>query len=319
MKQGPLISVLLPFFNEEKYLAKAINSVLEQTYKNIELFLFNDGSKDLSGNIALSFIDKRIKYYESENKGYLYHLNYGLSIAKGEYIARMDADDISHPDRFMRQIEFLESNPEISAVGTSFYRIDKKDKIVSSKKAPITYEQCKFIAPINSPILHPTLLIRKSVLLSVGGYNQKFYLIEDYELFNRLIDRGFLIANIDEYLFYYRFYKHLISSERELYQQNAIYSYGKNYLEGKLRTNNSTVYIQLAYLEYYLGDVNVSKKYFFKAFMKKQISFLRLLRFIPIITIGNTLTKILRKQKILTNISYFINRKVKLDLNKIEK
>ena len=101
MNQKSLISVLMPVYNVEKYLQEAIESILNQTYSNFEFLIINDGSSDKSGEIINSYNDSRIVYLQNnKNKGLVYTLNYGISLAKGEYIARMDGDDISLPDRF---------------------------------------------------------------------------------------------------------------------------------------------------------------------------------------------------------------------------
>ena len=117
----PKVTVLMPVYNARFYLSKAISSIINQTFKDFEFLIFNDGSTDNSADIIYSYNDRRIRFFNSEqNFGYVYHLNYGIEIAKGEYIARMDADDISFPTRLEKQVAFMDKNPEVGVCGTWF-------------------------------------------------------------------------------------------------------------------------------------------------------------------------------------------------------
>ena len=115
----PLVTVLMAVYNGEKYLREAIESILDQTYTNFEFLIINDGSSDRTEEIILSYNDKRIRYIKNEqNLKLIASLNKGLDLAKGEFIARMDADDISLPERLEKQINFLEKHPEIGLLGS---------------------------------------------------------------------------------------------------------------------------------------------------------------------------------------------------------
>jgi len=115
---APVISVLLPIYNGAPYLVEAIDSVLNQTWKDFELIVINDGSTDDSAAIVHGYDDPRIRYYEHENIGLAATLNRGIDLAVGEFIARQDQDDISKPERFARQIVYLTAHPECVLIGT---------------------------------------------------------------------------------------------------------------------------------------------------------------------------------------------------------
>ena len=317
----PDISVILPVFNCEQFIKTAIDSILFQTYQDFELIILNDGSTDATEKIIHSFDDERIKNYKSRNYGIVYQLNKGIYLAQGEFIARMDADDISHPDRFKKQIEYLSVHKEIVAVGTNYYMINEDTKIINKKQAPPSQTECGFMAPLNSPILHPTLMIKKEVLQKIGGYDEKYNLIEDYELFNRLISNGYKLANVNEFLFYYRIYMNSINSQKEKYQQVKIYDYGSKLLKSRIKHNHSTnkhrVYFQLLLLEYYLGSITLSRKYFLKLLLIKPLIIFQIIRYLPLLILGNKVARFLREKKILFKINYFINSKLNIDLQRL--
>src|SRR4051812_15533497 len=117
--EAPKISVLLPVYNAEPYLKEAIDSVLQQTFADFELIIINDGSKDRSADIIKSYTDKRILFIDQENIGLSATLNKGIALARGEYIARQDNDDISRPERFRKQVTYLDAHPRTMLLGTA--------------------------------------------------------------------------------------------------------------------------------------------------------------------------------------------------------
>jgi glycosyltransferase involved in cell wall biosynthesis len=199
-----LISVIMPCYNSEMYIGEAIQSVLNQTYPHFELIILDDGSTDSTKSIIRSFSDWRIKLeVEVENRGIVFQLNKGLSIAKGQFIARMDADDISLPTRFEKQIEFFEdkTNNNIHVLGTDAVSIGRSNK-------PIVYKnydpkQISFLLNFYCPILHPTVLMKKTVFDKGLRYSERFKYAEDFALW-RMIDNGNNIAILAEQLLHYR-------------------------------------------------------------------------------------------------------------------
>ena len=143
----PLVSVIMSVYNGEKYLVQAIDSILNQTYQNFEFIIIDDCSTDNSSHILQEYAkkDSRIKIIKKEKnigiKGFIENLNLGISIAEGKYIARMDADDISLPERFQKQVTFLENNPEIFMVGAQIDFINEKNEIIGEKAGALEHEE----------------------------------------------------------------------------------------------------------------------------------------------------------------------------------
>jgi glycosyltransferase involved in cell wall biosynthesis len=191
MSKEPKISVILPVFNAEAYLQEAIESILNQTFTDFECIIINDGSTDSSLEIIASYAekDKRIVVISRENKGLIASLNEGISIAKGEYIARMDADDISLPERLSTQINFLDSNKNIGLVSCNFRYFQNNEEWRYTW--PFFFEkdlEIKALMPFHSPIVHAAVLIRKS-LLPTKPYNTNYAHAEDYKLWVDLANK----------------------------------------------------------------------------------------------------------------------------------
>ena len=211
MKSTPLVTVLMPVYNCQLYIREAIESILNQTYVNFELLIIDDASTDETVAIIKSYEDARINLVvKPENSGLTKSLNYGLSLAKGEYIARMDGDDISLPNRLAVQIEYLEKNKEVALCGTQ-YKVIGREKYSNH---PCSYEDLKVNLLEECYIAHPTVVFRTAfVKTHKVNYSEKFDFIEDYELWSRLIFLG-KIVNIDQVLVHYRVHENQISSTR---------------------------------------------------------------------------------------------------------
>lgn len=211
MDKNPIISVLLPVYNCEKYIFEAIQSILNQTYNNFELLIIDDCSTDSTLQICKSFQDNRIVIIEKEkNSGYTNSLNYGISIAKGIYIARMDGDDISLPTRFEKQVAFMEVNKDVVVCGTAFSIIETDNLIrVPEKHDEIVTGMLK-----GCKIAHPSVMLRKSAFIANDiVYNIEMEPAEDYALWVQLIAVGKL-HNLQEPLLKYRVHETQVSSLR---------------------------------------------------------------------------------------------------------
>ena len=200
-----LVSVIMPVYNSERYLEDSIKSILNQTYKNFELIIINDGSSDSSEKIILSFRDKRIKYLKNKiNQGLSSSLNTGLKVTTGEYIARMDSDDISHYDRLRKQVYFLEKNPDYGVVGSKYI-------ILNEARIPHelggmdfwTNEEIKLSLFSNNVFVHGETIYR-SVLIKKNNleYNSRYNPCEDYYLWIQMSDKTKFFI-IDEPLYSY--------------------------------------------------------------------------------------------------------------------
>lgn len=208
----------MPTYNCELYVYDSVMSILNQTYENFELLIIDDCSTDSTLSILKSINDERIVLIEKEkNTGYTDSLNYGISIAKGKYIARMDGDDISLPERFQMQFDFLENNPEVLICGTAI-QIIGKDTI---ERHPSKHEDLQIKLCFSSIFHHPTVMIRTDVLKQ-NLYNKEFEPAEDYELWTRLAFIG-KTANLENVLLYYRIHSSQTSSVRKNIQDQNIF------------------------------------------------------------------------------------------------
>lgn len=212
---SPLVSVIIPCYNASKYVEKAVRSIMEQTYNNLEILVANDCSTDNTLEILekLSSEDSRIKIINNEqNLKIVKTLNKLISIASGKYIARMDADDISLPDRIEKQVLFLEENYEYALCGTNTWHINESGSIIGKSNLPLTYEENKYYLSYYSTFYHPTITIRSDVYKN-NLYSDDFLYAEDYELWCRLIFKEKIkAANLKERLFKYRCFQTQSSS-----------------------------------------------------------------------------------------------------------
>lgn len=199
------ISVLLPVYNGAEHLKEAIQSILEQTYPTFELIIINDGSTDDSAAIIKQFTDPRIRYYEQENHGLAFTLNRAIELSKGKYLARQDQDDISLPQRFEKQVRFMEAHADCGMVGTWAMIWKGNNETKRNHEHPTESFILKFDLLLNNPFVHSSIMLRSQVFDEVGLYStdKSRQPPEDYELWSR-IARKFDVANIPEILHIYR-------------------------------------------------------------------------------------------------------------------
>jgi glycosyltransferase involved in cell wall biosynthesis len=202
-KNGVKVTVLMSVYNSQDYLDDAIKSILTQTYKNFEFLIIDDGSTDDSLKIINSYKDKRIRVVSRENKGLVYSLNQGLKLAKGEFIARQDSDDISLPHRLEKEIVFLENNDNIGMVGSNYTIINTQGKKLVTTNVFTHPNDLKLAQIACNQFGHGSVMMRKKTVLKCGGYDSRVGHVEDYHLWNR-ISRVADIANIEEPLYLYR-------------------------------------------------------------------------------------------------------------------
>lgn len=200
---NPKISILMPVYNGEKFLREAIESVLNQSCTNFELILVNDGSSDGTGDIINEFLDSRIVVLtHNNNMGLVYSLNEGIDKCRGEFIARMDADDISEKSRLLTQLEYLENHKTVGVCGTWAKSISIDGSYVGSMVPP-----SKLLAKYNywkpGVVIHPTIMVRTN-LLKKFHYSDKYNRAEDYDLWLRMGIDEVVISNIPSYLYRYR-------------------------------------------------------------------------------------------------------------------
>jgi hypothetical protein len=204
---APTVSVILPVYNGEPYLAEAVESILGQTFGDFELIAICDpssidNSRSLLDDVARR--DSRVCVLEGPVRSLVAALNLGLSRARGDFMARMDADDVCQSNRFARQVEHLRTNPDIAVVGSAITLIDAAGKVVREIDYPLTpAEVDRFLIETGCVLAHPSVMMRRDAILSVGGYRDLFQHAEDYDLWLRLAERHSL-ANLPDRLLRYR-------------------------------------------------------------------------------------------------------------------
>lgn len=214
-----LVTILMSVYNEEKYVKAAIQSILNQTYKNFEFIIFDDASIDDTWEIIKSFDDSRIIAIKNEkNCGLTCNLNKGILMAKGKYIVRMDGDDISYPERVMKQIQFMENNPSVVVSGTAMKFFGKSNQLL---KMPLKDDELRVKMLFGSVIMHPSFIIRKEVLEKYSiRYNEKLRYAQDYGILQRLCNYG-EIANLSDVLVKYRVHEEQVSEAKRSQQKEC--------------------------------------------------------------------------------------------------
>lgn len=209
----------MPVYNAAKYLREAIDSILAQTFGDFEFIVVNDASTDESRDIIGSYRDPRIIVID--NPPVISHvfsctksLNIGINAARGEYIARMDADDISSPERFAKQAAFLDEHPDTGVIGTGIFQMNEEGRIIRESKRPTEHYLIKWKCFFGSAIFHPTVMARAEILKN-NPYDETFTNAQDAELWGRLIfEKGIRFFNLPEPLLKYRVYSKSVSGRR---------------------------------------------------------------------------------------------------------
>jgi glycosyltransferase involved in cell wall biosynthesis len=218
MLSNPKITVLMPVYNCELYIREAVDSILNQTFTDFEFLIIDDASTDETVTIIKTYDDPRIQLIQKpQNSGYTNSLNYGLSISRGKYIARMDGDDVSLPERFAKQVTFLDANPDVILCGTFYSIIGTKEVIT----VPGNFEDIKLTLLRKCCFGHPTVMIRKNSVDKLAAiYDVNKEPAEDYDLWVRLLAIG-KMYNLQEVLLNYRVHDSQASQKREKQQINS--------------------------------------------------------------------------------------------------
>lgn len=203
----PLVSVILPVHNCRRYLAAAVASIVRQTERDFELIIVDDGSTDGSAAVIdrAAAADARIRVVRRPNTGIVSALNDGLALATGEFVARMDGDDLAEPSRFAVQTAFLRTHRDCVAVGSAVWFIDPAGAVLDRYNPPGAHAaiEDELLRGNGGAIIHPALMMRRSALMVIRGYRRKYDRAEDLDLFLRLAQHGKL-ANLPAPLLRYR-------------------------------------------------------------------------------------------------------------------
>jgi glycosyltransferase involved in cell wall biosynthesis len=213
----PRLSVIMPVYNVSRYLAAAIDSVLAQTFADFELIVVNDGSKDDSLAIIqrAAARDSRVRCISRPNTGIVGALNEALQAASGEFVARMDGDDLCTNERFTTQIEFLENHPKVWLVGARVEFIDSEGARLKTYQAPLTDAEIRtaLLAGNSGALIHPAIMGPRRAWTETGGYREPYKYVEDYDLFIRVAQHG-VLANLEQPLLKYRIHAQSTNYQR---------------------------------------------------------------------------------------------------------
>ena len=216
----PRISVVMPVWNGEKYLAAAVDGILNQTFRDFEFIIVDDGSTDGTAKILASYHDARLRIFRLDHAGIVVALNFGLAQARGAWIARQDADDISLPHRLEAQWKILELNPHAVLAYTDVEFTGEMSQSAGHARFPKTRAFMALRLCYLCPIVHSSVLFKKETALAVGGYLPEERHAEDYSLWGRMLERG-EFAGLPEKLLEFRIHP-LSVSKQNLATQMAL-------------------------------------------------------------------------------------------------
>lgn len=222
---APRVSVITPVRNGERFLAAAIESILAQHFTSFEYLVVDDASTDGSAEIIARYAaaDARIiPLHNPVNINHSYALNLALHRARGEFIAILDADDLAHPERLVRQVKFLTSHPDVGVVGAQVHQIDDDGRICKAMAYPTSWALARWTIFFATPVLHSAAMMRRALLDEIGGYSVQWKYANDYSLWATLIDRT-RITNLAETLVSYRRHAQQMSSTTTTPQQGEVW------------------------------------------------------------------------------------------------
>ena len=224
MTAAPRVSVVMPVRDGERFLPEAIDSVLGQSLKDLELLAVDDGSRDASPAILARYAaaDGRVRVLSCPSRGLVDALNAGIADARSPYVARMDADDVSEPDRLARQIALMDAQPDLALVGSAATLVDERGRSVGRVAPPISHDAIVAQLRTHNALVHGTVVFRRAAWSAAGGYDASARLVEDYDLWCRLLAHGRL-AGVAEPLYRLRLHTGSVSARALAKQLEAAY------------------------------------------------------------------------------------------------
>ncbi len=239
------VSIVMAVYNGETYLQDAIDSILTQSYSNLEFIIVNDASIDETQNILNRISDKRVRILHLQNnKGAAHALNYGIAHAQGDWIAIQDADDISYPTRIEEQMNHINQNHNLVAVGSFIECINENNQSIKdidkSRNSLLYHEEIKSSLYSGCPLTHGTMMFSKKAFYQAGQYNDNLRIAYDYDLWCRLIDYG-RFENVPKILYKYRRYNQSLSEQNATRTSEELFSTFSAYLRKNNFSNLTTL------------------------------------------------------------------------------
>lgn len=252
----PLISVVMPVWNGEPLVRAALDSILSQTFTNFECLVINDGSTDGTRAVLESIRDPRLRVVNRGHRGLVSSLNEGIALARGRYIARMDADDFSKPERFELQAAFLDRHPDVAIVGTGYEIVNPSGRLLEICQLPLRDADIRRALFFETPFGHGTVMMRRQAVLDAGGYRDTSWPVEDYDLWRRMVSHG-RAANLPHVL-----YRHLVNPDGICARQPELQS--QRYREVLAEVRTSVPFIRYNWRRVvegarFYGDVDASR------------------------------------------------------------
>ena len=268
------MSIVMSVFNEECWVTESLSSLINQTYRNLEIILVDDGSTDATVELVQKICqaDSRVHLFRnSKNIGLPASLNVGISIARGDYIARMDADDVADLKRIEKQVNFLDSHPEVGILGTWCYKVIEGSNEQSLWKRPVHHAEILFneMANASAAMVHPTVMMRRDVLPSRKPYNESYSCAQDKDLWSRLLLTT-RFQNLAEPLLNYRVREKSISGSRKSEQRRLGASLAVNLVQKKIPNKWSYAELMemLSYDNFPISGENAAKWNFMGVILK---------------------------------------------------
>lgn len=314
------ISVIMPVHNAEKFVGQAIQSILNQSFTNFEFLIIDDDSSDNSLEIIKSFNDSRIHLFENSKNGIAYQLNFGISKAKSDFIARMDADDISHPNRLGEQLDYIKLNKDLAVIGTNCFIIDSDNLIREKRKYPENHFDILNSMPIEQTISHPSVLMRKDIF-KYGSYESEYEPVEDHRFFLKLLDKGFKFHNLQKFLLFYRTENYSSISPKTVIQKQFSYNIGKDFIirryeAEKYLYGKGNYYYKIGLIEYNIGNMKEARVSFLKYLKYSEDRFFILFRYIIPSLLGKKFFLYIRQNNISIRINHLL-KKIGIQTHKV--
>jgi glycosyltransferase involved in cell wall biosynthesis len=284
MSASPTVTVLMPVYNAARFVAETVDTVLAQTFGDFEFVIINDGSTDNSLEILRGYArrDDRIRLISRPNTGYVAALNEGLGVARGEFVARIDADDLADPRRLELQVARMRSEPQLVALGSNALAIDEDGYMIGEYAVPLTHEEIE-TAHLrgSSSIHHPAVMLRPEAVKRVGGYRKELMPCEDFDLWLRLGEVG-RVANLPEKLLTKRLFVGSavatnLAKQEKLVKQIVAEAWRRRGLGGspELRPNRLLaavdLYRQWGWMALRAGHLRTSRRYAVRAMVARPL------------------------------------------------
>jgi glycosyltransferase involved in cell wall biosynthesis len=280
-----LISALIPTYNRAHMIGKAVKSLLEQTYSNLQIIIVDDGSTDNTREVINQLEDSRIDYHKIDHVGVSGASNYGLSKAQSNVIIRLGSDDYCHPNRIQIQYSFYkDSRGQYGVIGSNFYVFDMNKNLLLKTVFPKVHKQIIEQLPRKCCLADPTVLYRKDIIQEIGGYNQNKSAAEDWDLFLRLINKT-KFYNIQKFLVTIRKHNHNLSAPSDTFNKEnmevPVKYFEKTISKEKNNKKIAKAYFDMGYIYYYENQLDKSIGLFEEAVKREPFSLQYLRYFIP--------------------------------------